>query len=260
MIETENKDSGSGITTRADTSSGATTINIPSSDLLHLLQSHLIESGLHATSSTLRSESGGIGLPGLFPSSKGALLQAAKDGRWGEVLQLLDSLDLERCRRNYFDDLTFAKKHHHSHHHREDGSNYNDDDGNNHDAGSRSIVTPLEKAAAMAHEMAILELAEHNELELAYATLRMSSELLDRALSASGDDDVGERQQQKQQQMASNDDTIGIMPSSTRSGDVERRLAALIALRDPTASAISSSSSSSSENNLPSNYYGTSCT
>ena len=130
----------------------------------------------------------------LFPSSKGILITSATEGRWGEVLQLLESLDLERVRRGYLEDYSRA--------HRDDddgGSKKkegNDDDAH---AGSAaggedkeysSIVMPLEKAVAMAHEMTILELAEQNEVELAYATLRMCSTMLDRALQVTDENDV----------------------------------------------------------------------
>jgi WD40 repeat-containing protein SMU1 len=158
------------------------------------------------------------------------------------VLQLLDSLDLEKCRRSYCDDYSFAKKQHHG-----DGDSNNDNPD-----GAPMIVTPLEKAVAMVHEMAILELAEQNEVELAYAALRMSSELLDGALSSSGDDGDGEMQIHQQQQTASYDDPYGTNHSSSRSGDVERRIAALTAMRDPTTS----TPSSTSNNHLPPNYYG----
>ncbi len=226
-------------------------IAIPSSDILHLIQSHLIECGLQATSSTLRSESGGIGLPGLFPTSKGALLQAAQDGRWGEVLQLLSSLDLERCRRNYCEDCAFANNYHH---------HGNGDGGKNNENGSPWIVTPMEKAVAMVHEMSILELAEQNEMELAFAILRMSSEFLDGALSASGEDGDGMMQQQEHIPPSHDDDPFGTHHhSSSRSGDVERRIAALSAMRDSTATILSATStekSSDKQHHLPPNFYG----
>ena len=55
---------------------------------------------------------------------------------------------------------------------------HGNDDKDSSSNSSSSIITPLEKAVALAHEMTILELAEQNEVELAYTTLRMCSELL----------------------------------------------------------------------------------
>ena len=248
----DNKGQGSG--DGSSSSGGSSAIDIPSSDILHLLQSHLIECGLHATSSTLRSESGGIGLPGLFPASKGALVQAAQDGRWGEVLQLLESLDLERCRRCYCDDYAFAKNHHGGGG-GGGGGIENDETHNNNRDGPPSIVTPLEKAVAMVHEMAILELAEQNEMEIAYAALRMSSELLDGALSASGED--GEGDGMMMQMPPPHEDPFGTQYSSSRSGDVERRITALSA--NMLTSSSSSSTTTISDKHLhllPPNFYG----
>ena len=95
-----------------DNNNNNNSIEIPSSDILHLLQSHLVECGLHTTSSTLRSESGGnIGLPGLFPSTKGTLLQLATNGQGGDVLQLLDTVDVQRVRRGYLEDMEEESKH-----------------------------------------------------------------------------------------------------------------------------------------------------
>ena len=222
------------------------TIHIPSSDILHLLQSHLIECGLQTTSSTLKLESGGVGLPGLFPTSKTNLLHYAHNGQWGDVLQLLDGLDLERVRKSYLDDYYFNNNKQHQH----------DDDGgaNNNNSNNSKIITPLERVTALAHEMTILELADSNEIELAYATLRMCSEMIDTVLSLNDnavdhfDEEEGEDGKKAQQQQHSNSNSnssVGMI--SSRSGDIERRITALSAMRR----------SSSSSNALPTNYYGT---
>mmetsp|Transcript_21247 Transcript_21247/g.44313 ORF Transcript_21247/g.44313 Transcript_21247/m.44313 type:complete len:778 (+) Transcript_21247:104-2437(+) len=217
------------------------TMQIPSSDILHLLQSHLTECGLHATSSSLRAESGGlIGLPGLFPSSKGTLVASCQDGRWGEVLQLLENLDLERSRRSYLEDYSFGI---------EDNGDSRDDGGNELGQQSSKIITPLEKAVAMAHEMTILELADQNEVDLAYATLRMCSEMMDRSLPLNDDND-----DDNNNTAAS---TIGMI--SSRSGDVERRIIALSSMRRSSSSNNNTNASSSTTTNtslLPANYYG----
>lgn len=57
-------------------------IDVPSADVLRLVQSHLTECGLHAAAAALRAEAGNVGLPGLLPSSKGTLVRAAQEGRW----------------------------------------------------------------------------------------------------------------------------------------------------------------------------------
>jgi len=207
------------------------TIDIPSSDILSLLQSHLIECGLKTTSSTLKVESGGIGLSGLFPNSKSQLLAASSSGNWGEVLSILDTLDLDRCRKSYLDDLN------HNNNNNNSGANSN----NNSNDTSSTIISPLERVSALCHEMTILELAEVNEIDLAYATLRMSSELIDKCLSLN-DDDEGDNKQHS----SSSSEIIGMI--STRSGDIERRITALSSLRRST-------SSTNSPQSIPTNYY-----
>ena len=57
-------------------------LDVPSADVLRLIQSHLIEAGLHASVAALKTEAGDIGLPGLLPSSKATLVRAAQEGRW----------------------------------------------------------------------------------------------------------------------------------------------------------------------------------
>jgi len=71
-------------------------------------------------------------------------------------------------------------------------------------------------------------------------------------LSSSGADD-GDGEMHQQQQMTSYDDPYGTHHSSSRSGDVERRIVALSAMRDPNTA---TPSSSTSNNHLPPNYYG----
>ena len=167
-------------TNNNNSDNNSTTIDIPSSDILHLLQSHLIECGLQTTSSTLKLESGGVGLPGLFPTSKTNLLHYAHNGQWGDVLQLLDGLDLERVRKSYLDDYYFnnnTQQHYDVDVINDGGANNNNNNNNG------KIITPLERVTALAHEMTILELADSNEIELAYATLRMCSEMIDTVLS-----------------------------------------------------------------------------
>ena len=237
----------------------STTIDIPSSDILHLLQSHLIECGLQTTSSTLKLESGGVGLPGLFPTSKTNLLHYAHNGQWGDVLQLLDGLDLERVRKSYLDDYYFNNNKQHQH----DDDVINDGGANNNISNNSKIITPLERVTALAHEMTILELADSNEIELAYATLRMCSEMIDTVLSLNDnadfdfDEEGGEDGKKAQQQHHSNNNnsstSSGIGMISSRSGDIERRITALSAMRRSSAAA----NNNTTQHLLPTNYYGT---
>ena len=236
------------------------TIDIPSSDILHLLQSHLIECGLQTTSSTLKLESGGVGLPGLFPTSKTNLLHYAHNGQWGDVLQLLDGLDLERVRKSYLDDYYFNNNKQHQH----DDDVINDGGANNNISNNSKIITPLERVTALAHEMTILELADSNEIELAYATLRMCSEMIDTVLSLNDnavdyfDEEGGDGKKAQQQQYSnSNSSSSGIGVISSRSGDIERRITALSAMRRSSAAANNNNNNTTHHNLLPTNYYGT---
>ena len=211
--------------------------SIPASDVLSLIQTHLVESGLHSTSRALALESGGLArCPGLAPPAKSSLVRAASRGSWGEVLSVLHDLDVERARRGggggLDDDGDILRRRLRL---RETGDNGDvGDDGGGGGGGrpsstsaSPAVAAPLERAVAMAHEMAVLELADLGEYELAYATLRSCSGMLDRTLptptSGGGDgDDGGEEEDDR--------DNIGNGDYS-RSGDVERRIASLVSTR-----------------------------
>lgn len=207
-------------------------IDVPSADILRLILTHLTESNLHQSCEALSLESG-VSMAGLVGPSKGQLISCAEGGRWGECLEILAGLDLQRYRRGYIDDYCKATGH--------DG----DDDRNTHE----TIITPLEKVVSLTHEMTILELGDRGEFELAYATLRMCSEMLDKTLPVHGDDVVDNIDDLKDNNLQSstnnNDHNLGMMTS--RSGDVERRVTALSSLR---------SSGADSSLMLPTNYYG----
>jgi len=130
-----------------------------------------------------------------------------------------------------------------------DGGDATNDNGGDDEDSSRLAITPLEKAVAMTHEMAILELAERNEIDLAYATLRMCSEMMDRALIVNDDGDGADDDDNDNDAIAIAANTVGMM--SSRSGDAGRRITALSSLRR---------SAPTSDNNLslllPANYYG----
>lgn len=183
-------------------------------------------------------------MAGLFATSKGRLVSSAEEGRWGEALEILEGLDVERHRQSFLEDYRL--------HHDGKSSLDGDDDG----CGEKdysTMVTPLEKAVALAHEMTILELADHGEVELAYAALRMCSEMLDSTLPASNEndremDDNGGESDYKAGDIG-NSGNLGII--SSRSGDVERRITSLSSLRTSSAS-----NGASTALLLPVNYYG----
>ncbi|EED92451.1 WD40-repeat protein [Thalassiosira pseudonana CCMP1335] len=83
--------------------SESSTTDIPSADILRLILAHLTESGLHQTCAALREESG-LGMAGLFATSKGRLVSSAEEGRWGEALEILEGLDVERHRQSFLED------------------------------------------------------------------------------------------------------------------------------------------------------------
>lgn len=162
-------------------------------------------------------------MAGIFPTSKGRLLSCAEEGRWGEVLEIIECLDVERYRKNYLEDYCKSKEL----------------------AEGQVVVTPLEKALALVHEMTVLELADHGEYELAYATLRMCSEMLDKSLPSSNEHDMDDDQDAKE---SGNSGSLGIITS--RTGDIERRITALTSLRSAPLNG------GGAAINLPPNYYG----
>ncbi|KAL7541480.1 hypothetical protein ACHAWF_006944, partial [Thalassiosira exigua] len=232
--------------TMAMAASASASLPVPSADVLRLVQAHLIESGLRSSASALRAESGGVGLPGLLPSTKGTLVDAARGGRWGEALKALDGLDLERAK------AAFAGGAGGRDGDRGDGGDGDEGgDAARGDGGSGGSATPLERAVALAHETAVLELAEVGETDLAYAALRMCADTIDRALRVDDDDedDDGEADRAR----GGGASGRGGLPASSRSGDVERRITALSSNR---RAASSSGTNGSSSSLLPADYYG----
>ncbi|KAL7481778.1 hypothetical protein ACHAW6_007447 [Cyclotella cf. meneghiniana] len=223
------------------------TLDIPSSDVLRLILAHLTESGLHQTCSALRRESG-VGMAGFVPASKGLLLTCAEEGRWGEVLEVLDALDVERYRKCYLEDYLAKSVH----------DKLTHDHGAPQQHHANGMVTPLEKALALVHEMAVLELADQGDYELAYAALRMCSEVLDRTLPASNehdmdaDNDAHDNNPRDSQGTCTNSGSLGIITS--RSGDIERRIIALTSMRNSASDGVAAADAVSLL--LPANYYG----
>ena len=165
-------------------------------------------------------------MAGLVGPSKGQLISCAEDGRWGECLEILGGLDMQRYRRDYIDDYCKSRGD-------EAGEDSKDYD---------IIITPLERVVSLTHEMTILELGDKGEFELAYATLRMCSEMLDKTLPVHGDDVDSNDFDLKQN---NNETNLGMM--SSRSADIERRITALSSLRV---------SGRDTSNLQPTNYYG----
>jgi hypothetical protein len=164
------------------------------------------------------------------------------DGRWGEVLTILDMLDVERYRRCIIDDLEYSHRRSNAERRKADNTDNNVEGGDGDNAKevddderqklTSTMITKLEKAIAMSHEMAILELAEIGEFELAYATLRLSTEMLNRTLrtSSSGDEDKDE-EDYKFHNHNNNNEVGGTTTAYSRSSDVEWRITNLISIR-----------------------------
>lgn len=210
----------------SDSQNAENASDIPSADIVRLILAHLTESGLHSTCTMLRRESG-LGMAGIFPSSKGRLVSCAEEGQWGEVLEILDYLDIERYKQNYVNDYSKSK--------------------NENGAKLSNFVTPLEKTLALAHEMTVLELADHGEYELAYAALRMCSEVLDRTLPSSNEHDMDDDIDADESKSSG---SLGIITS--RTGDIERRITALNSIRTTPLNGDTSTLV------LPPNFYGAS--
>mmetsp|Transcript_181 Transcript_181/g.218 ORF Transcript_181/g.218 Transcript_181/m.218 type:complete len:121 (-) Transcript_181:1634-1996(-) len=112
---------------------------IASSQLLNLIQHHLVEAGLAESARTLLAETS-VGSRGLLPHAHTNLIKCAKNGDWGSVLKALSGITL--------------------------------DDG---DATKRNEKQQKEVDSILAqcHEMAILELGDLGEMDLAFATLKI---------------------------------------------------------------------------------------
>ena len=156
-------------------------------------------------------------------------MKHVKSGQWGLVLDMLSSLTLQKNNNDDDDD---------------DNDNTNTTNNDNNDNNDQS-----QKILAKVHEMAILELGDIGEMELAFATLKLCrNTLLDDI-----HDDYDER------------------GSSNLGQSVERKLHALNALRTSiTATATATATAASNSNNgmenvnateivndaLPTDYYG----
>ncbi len=173
--------------------SNNSTVKVESSDVIRLIEAHLVESGLHESSRVLREESG-VGSAGLASSSHSLLMKYCVTGEWGKILKILSVL--------------------------------------------RQGLVPRHLLANV-YEMAVLELGEHNEMELAFTTLRLLAEDLNYDFGNS----INDLNTKKSSELSSNDndnEALKIPPSRI----LEQKLAALMSLR------------SKSQNTFPPNYYG----
>eukprot|EP01083_Nonionella_stella_P119321 356603_1 len=149
---------------------------IPSSQLLNLIQHHLVEAGLAETARTLLAETS-VGSRGLLPHAHTNLIRCAKNGDWGSVLKTLSGITL--------------------------------DDG---DATKRNEKQQKEVDSILAqcHEMAILELGDLGEMDLAFATLKICRQTLDNVIltdseeehKLAGDGSISQRCERKLHSLA----------------------------------------------------------
>jgi len=153
-------------------------LSIPSSQIVTLIQNHLLESGLTKTSKALLEETK-IGACGLLKHQHVNLMKSAKKGEWGVVLEILSTLSLIE---------------EHDKHDNDDDEDDDDDDDDDEDNDTRENVNNedrdvhngkmsqkmlLKQVLVQIHEMSILELGDIGEMDLAFATLRISRDMMD---------------------------------------------------------------------------------
>ncbi len=224
-------------------------LSIPSSQLLNLIQHHLTESGLTETSKTLLLETN-VGSRGLLSHAHANLLKCVKNGDWGNVLDTLSGITLD------------------------DGSNSNGMTDNDIDTIERKMIqrrqTDLNNVLGHVHEMAILELGDAGEMDLAFATLKICRGILDRAdVNANTGDGNGHGNgngNENGNENGGEDSQQYLVKDRSLSQSVERKLHSISALRSVRATAAAHSgnhnhhSMSGVETDihmvLPPDYYG----
>ncbi len=196
------------------TTSSTTALTIPSTQVINLIQNYLLENGLQQSFTTLQNETQ-IKSHGLLQHLHTSLVNYVNDGSWGQVLDILSTLTLDRD---------------------------NTSSDNN------------EVLLANVHEMAILELGELGEMELAFATLKLCRDLLD-AVQGNVDDDNDDNNNHVHDG-DSNKMLLSTM-KNTLGDTVERKLHALNALRTTIHSTTTTVTNVTKLNNtLPPDYYG----
>ncbi len=211
------------MTTDKERLSTSKTLTTPSSEVINLIQHHLIESGLTESSKALQNETG-IGSLGLLKHAHTQLIKNVKRGEWGLVLETLSSLTLLSG----------------------DGSG-DDNSGRTRDGGvpRNPRSNALKQVLARIHEMAILELGDIGEMDLAFATLKICRPLL---LNSSDQNQDGGG---------------GLTMNKSLLSTLESRLNALSALRTSVHNAASTGIGARDNDDdigtlLPPDYYGSS--
>ncbi|CAB9499007.1 repeat-containing protein SMU1 [Seminavis robusta] len=194
-------------------------MTLEAAEILRLIAAHLTECGLSHTSRVLQQESG-IGAAGCIRAVHSNLKAWALRGEWGTILESLATLDKAKCCKT----IVMTTNH---------------TTTNNNNTTAESI---LEHLLADVHEMAILELAAAGDMALAYATLRLVEDDLDKLPAASSHDNNSNTNNNKK----TNEYNL------SRKRDLEQRLAALVSLRSAAATA------DNNNNDLPPNFYGSS--
>mmetsp|Transcript_29311 Transcript_29311/g.34005 ORF Transcript_29311/g.34005 Transcript_29311/m.34005 type:complete len:291 (+) Transcript_29311:46-918(+) len=150
-------------------------LSIPSSQIVTLIQNHLLESGLTKTSKALLEETK-IGACGLLKHQHVNLMKSAKKGEWGVVLEILSTLSLEEHDKDDNDDNDDDDEDNDTH------ENVNNEDGDEDRDVHNSKMSQkmlLKQVLVQIHEMSILELGDIGEMDLAFATLRISRDMMD---------------------------------------------------------------------------------
>lgn len=210
----------------------SSSLSIPSSSILNLIQHHLIESGLTQSSQSIQDETN-IGSLGLLKHAHTQFIKDIKRGEWGNVLDILSSLTLQ-----FGTSTTTA------------GSGDDDENGaitqrmNRQQEEAKKEL--LQGILAKVHEMAILELGDLGEMELAFATLKICREMLDQTNVTSEIQTTTEKEHGQQQESS------GLVLNSSLGNSVERRLHALSALRTSATAA----TAITNDQLLPPDYYG----
>ena len=211
------------MTTHTSTTTAAGEIMLDSADMLRLIGAHLTECGLSEAARALREESG-VGAAGCTRAVHSNLKAWASRGEWGNILESLSTLDKARCQK-----VMAPTK----------------------NGSTSSPADTLEILMAEVHEMTILELAEAGDIRLAYASLRVVEDDLDKlpAESASSSSSAGDAKQPPPKATKTNEYIL------SRKRDLEQRLAALVSLRSMAADN-AEAPTKNGPTQLPPNYYG----
>ena len=209
-------------------------LTIPATQIIHLIQHHLLESGLTSSFQSVQNETQ-LGCTGLFQHVHVQLIQYVKNGEWGLVLDLLSTLQQ---------------------HQQQDKPQ----DGQQQQREQRNVL-------ARVHEMAILELGDLGEMELAFATLKLSRHLLEECQegtkvifekSNNNQDDDDDYDKGEETLLSS---SMSLLQKNNLAQSVERKLHALHALRTSIHATHASTSTAttgitSTQSLLPKDYYG----